>query len=77
MRFALALLVFVSLRVEAFACPFCQSDVGKQVRDGIFNDGFALNAILTLIPFAVLFAIVALVYFGPPRSSRLDGASDE
>lgn len=32
------------------ACPMCKSDIGVQVRAGIFDDNFGKHAILTLIP---------------------------
>ncbi len=55
-----AVLVFAS---AASACPFCESETGQQVKAGIFNDQFWGNVLLTLLPFPVLLAIVALIYF--------------
>jgi hypothetical protein len=77
MRTIFTALLLLCLQVSVLACPFCQSATGKQVRSGIFNDGFALNAILTLTPFPVLLALVALVYFGPARRPRCQGSRDE
>ncbi|TWT90352.1 hypothetical protein Mal64_07410 [Pseudobythopirellula maris] len=48
----------------AWACPYCESDVGREVAAGIFNDTFALNAVLTLLPITVLMAIVWLIHSG-------------
>ena len=48
----------------AWACPYCDSDVGREVAAGIFNDTFALNAVLTLLPIAVLLTIVWLIHSG-------------
>lgn len=50
----------------AVACPFCESPTGQQVRAGIFNVDFVDHLFLTLLPFPILLAIVALIYFGPP-----------
>jgi hypothetical protein len=77
MRAAIATLTILSQQAPVQACPFCATETGNHVREGIFNDGFALNVILTLIPFPVLFAIVALVYLGPPRRPRSQGSQDE
>jgi len=55
-----AVLVFAS---AASACPFCESETGQQVKAGIFNDQFWMNVLLTLLPFPILLAIVALIYF--------------
>ena len=58
---------------SALACPFCESETGQQVQAGIFNDQFWMNVLLTLLPFPILLAIVALIYFefpGPGRNTR-------
>ena len=47
----------------ATACPFCKSETGRQVQEGIFNDQFWGNVLLTALPFPILLAIVALIYF--------------
>ena len=52
----------VGLR-SATACPYCETETGKQVRAGIFNDQFWSNVTLTLLPLVVLLGIVALIYF--------------
>lgn len=49
---------------SASACPYCESDVGRDVAAGIFNDTFGLNAALTLLPIAVLMLIVWLIHSG-------------
>lgn len=48
---------------SATACPYCETETGKQVRAGIFNDQFWSNVTLTLLPLFVLLGIVALIYF--------------
>jgi hypothetical protein len=70
MRFPIAAWVVLSLQSAPLACPFCTSERGSQVRAGIFNNDFAYNALLTLIPFPALLVIVALVYWAPTRSRR-------
>lgn len=53
---------------EALGCPFCESEIGKQVEAGIFNDDFARNVLATLLPFPILLGIVTLIHFGLPWS---------
>lgn len=50
----------------ASACPLCVSETGRRVRAGIFNSDFGANLVMTLLPFPVFVAVVALIYFGPP-----------
>ncbi|WP_145359579.1 hypothetical protein [Alienimonas californiensis] len=50
----------------AVACPYCDSEVGKQVWAGIFNDDFWLNGVLTTLPIPVLLLIVGMIHFGLP-----------
>ena len=45
------------------ACPLCDSETGRQVQSGIFNDQFWANVLVTASPFPILLAIVALIYF--------------
>lgn len=55
------------------ACTVCESETGRQVRSGIFGGDFGQDLFLTLLPFPVLLAIVALIHFGfpwPRRASR-------
>ena len=55
----------------ALACPVCDTDTGQQVRAGIFDEDFARNLLLTLLPFPVLLTIVAAIHFGlPGRAAR-------
>ena len=54
MRTLAAWLLLVS---PAVACPFCESETGRQVRQGIFDRHFVDNLLLTLLPFPVLLAI--------------------
>lgn len=51
----------------AAACPVCSSETGERVRAGVFGAEFGANALLIALPFAVLFGVVALLHFGPPR----------
>ena len=58
------------------ACPLCDSETGRQVQSGIFNDQFWANVLLTASPFPVLLAIVALIYFDvlvPWKKTRARG----
>lgn len=49
---------------EATACPMCQSDLGKQVRQGILDHQFGFNLIATLLPFPILLFLAVAIYRG-------------
>ncbi len=72
---ALAGAVFLSAS-SASACPLCHTETGEKVRAGIFDDEFARNVLVTLLPFPVLAGLVALIHFGfpNPKPSRSRGA---
>jgi hypothetical protein len=57
------LLVLSAGLPSATACPYCETETGKQVQAGIFNDQFWSNVMLTLLPLFILLGIVALIYF--------------
>ncbi len=38
----------------AVACPVCETETGRQIRQGIFHAGFGDNAFLTVLPFVVM-----------------------
>ena len=61
-----SLIVLLLNLASAAACPFCKSETGQQVKAGIFNDQFLGNVLLTLLPFPILLAIVALIYLDVP-----------
>jgi uncharacterized protein len=67
MLLAAALLTFGPSDVSA--CPVCHSETGQQVRAGIFNEDFGRNVALTLLPFPLLFGIVAAIHHGWPAGS--------
>ena len=66
-----ALLVMAA---EAAACPLCDTATGERVRAGIAGNELGPNLLLTLLPFPVLFALVALVYVVLPAGTG--GAPD-
>lgn len=72
---SLAALIVFAWATESAACAVCRTDRGKEVRAGIFNDQFGPNLAMTLLPFPVLIAAVALIHFGPPRG--MDGLKRE
>jgi len=47
----------------AVACPYCDTETGRQVRAGIFNDEFLTNVTVTLLPLFLLAGIVVLIHF--------------
>lgn len=60
---AASLLALSVATSSAVACPFCESETGRQVQAGIFDEQFWGNVLLTLLPFPVLLVVVALIYF--------------
>ncbi len=50
----------------AWACPLCRSETGRRVREGLFDAQFGTNLLVTLLPFPVFLAVIALIHFGPP-----------
>lgn len=53
----------------ASACPICQSETGKQVRAGIFDENFAFNLFGSLLPFPIFLGIVAAIHGLPARGT--------
>ena len=62
----LALAAVLLLALPADACPVCDTRTGQAVRQGIFDDRFGVNVLLTLLPFPVFLAIVAALYRAIP-----------
>ena len=64
------LVIVLVVSATAAACPVCDTETGKDVRAGIFDEDFGRNAVLTLLPFPVLLAAVAMIHFGFPTMGR-------
>lgn len=58
-----SVVVLTAALPSATACLYCETETGRQVQAGIFNDQFWSNLALTLLPLFVLLGIVALIYF--------------
>ena len=54
----------------ALACPVCDTGTGEQVRAGLFDEGFGRTLIAVILPFPILLAVVATIYFGLPFRPR-------
>ena len=52
------------LAPAASACPVCDSGTGEQVRAGIIDGQFGANLLATLLPFAVVLGVAAVVHSG-------------
>ncbi|MGV3771744.1 MAG: hypothetical protein ACO1QB_02510 [Verrucomicrobiales bacterium] len=53
----IALLVFYfAMAGTVEACPLCNTDTGKQVREGIFGEDFAPNLLAIVAPFPFMLA---------------------
>ena len=57
----------------AAACPVCDSETGRQVRDGLVDGDFVRNVLAVVLPFAAVGGVVAAVHFGWPLNRRRDG----
>lgn len=64
-----ALLAPLLLAPPARACPLCDSDLGRRVRADVFGPDFGANLSLTVLPFAAVFGLVALIHFWPSRGA--------
>ena len=60
---AAAAITALLLTRDVAACPFCHSNISQLVWDGIFNDCFASNMVMSLAPFA-LFAVAGVWLHG-------------
>jgi hypothetical protein len=72
-RRVLIVLMLVIHPVVARACPVCDSDTGRQVRDGIFDGNIALHAIAVALPVAAVAGAAGIIHFGgrrPPTARR-------
>ena len=56
----------------AAACPLCHTDLGQQVRDGIFGPDFWPNLFFVLLPFPIFLSLAAALHYGFGR--RTPGA---
>lgn len=72
MRRVMGVLLLVGwvMGASAYGCPYCESEVGRKVAAGLFNENFGYNALLTLLPIPVFLAIVGVIHFGVPRPRR-------
>jgi hypothetical protein len=48
----------------AAACPICHTDLGQQVRSGIFGADFWTNLLLVLLPFPIFLLLAAALHYG-------------
>jgi hypothetical protein len=48
----------------AVACPLCHTDLGQQVRDGIFGADFWSNLFFVLLPFPIFLSLAAALHYG-------------
>jgi len=72
-KFLLSLAVVFFGQASAWACPYCQSDLGREVAARIFNQDFAWNGLLVLSPLFILLGLVLLIHYGWPGSGSSSG----
>lgn len=59
---------------SAQACPYCKT--ADEVRQGIFNETFASNLGVTLLPFVVFLGVTAAIHSFPRREAGASGGRD-
>lgn len=62
--YVLGLLLVPSI---ASACMVCDTDLGHQVRRGVFDGSFGSKALAVLLPFPAFLLAAAAVHFGVPK----------
>jgi hypothetical protein len=55
------------LPLIASACPICDTDTGRQVRAGIFDENFWITLAMVLAPFPVLLLVLLAMHLGWSR----------
>jgi hypothetical protein len=61
----LALSTLLGSLAQVSACTVCNTETGRQVRDGVFGHDFGTTLIAVWAPFPILLAIVGAVLWGP------------
>lgn len=69
--------VFVLLPWVVAACPVCNTDTGRQVRAGIFDDHFLTTLLAVIAPFPILLLLVAGLHFVLPTRVGHKGHAEE
>jgi hypothetical protein len=69
-RFVVAFAAMLLWASSVTACTICDSENGRRVRAGIFDEHFGYNLFATMLPFPIFLAIAAAIYFGFPFGSR-------
>lgn len=67
-----------ALPLLSLACTVCDSAIGREVRNGIFEEQFWPTLLSVIAPFPVLIAAVAAIHFLLPcdRNRTPDDSSD-
>lgn len=72
--------LFAVCTTTATACPYCQTDIGREVRQSVFNSQFAATAGLTALPLLLLAGVVAEIRYGvlfPDKPAVESATSDK
>ena len=75
---AMVLVALTAWAPGVCACPYCDSDIGREVAAKIFDGEFAVNAVQILLPFPFLLGLVAAVHLGRwPEGRKGDSAAPQ
>ena len=74
-----ALAIQAAVVRPAAACPVCDTDTGRAVRAGILGEDFGRTLVAVLLPFPILFGVVAVIHLGGPRipGAKHGGAAND
>jgi hypothetical protein len=61
----LLLMLMLMMAAPAAACPVCDRETGRRVRDGLFDEQLGLNVLATLLPFGVFLGVAAAIRYAP------------
>lgn len=62
-------IVLLCMGNYASACPFCDQQSGRAVNAGIFDDDFAANLVISMLPFLLLGLAVAIFSSGESKDA--------
>lgn len=76
MRQIIVFTFYMFIIAPAWACTLCYSERAAQVRQGVFDENFLLNVMITLLPFSIFLFLTSLIYYGGWRQMFASRPSD-
>jgi hypothetical protein len=66
----------LAAETAVLGCPVCDSEQGKEVRAGVFDEQFGSNLMRVLLPFPIAAGVLGTAYVLLPTPRRRDGGGD-